>query len=140
VLTVAHNLIDRSRQPLHEAPTKNRRSRSLAIGPKVLSIVDAQVEMMEHRAKQFGTVLLEDCYIFSDAPDGEQPWRPGAITLFFARIRKRAGVEHLQFKHLRRFMETYGQDLGFPFGPGGTPSWPRSGGGKQALHRPGVRH
>ena len=41
------------------------------------------------------------------------PGGPGAITLYFSRLRIRAGQPDLQFKQLRKFMETYGQDLGF---------------------------
>ena len=35
------------------------------------------------------------------------------ITRYFARMRERAALDHLRFHSLRRFMSTYGQDLGF---------------------------
>ncbi len=41
------------------------------------------------------------------------PWDPDTITQYFARLRKRLDLEHLNFKGLRRFMDTYGQELGF---------------------------
>lgn len=113
VLTVAHNMIDINGRPVFEAPTKNRRQRSLALGPRALAILSTQVEMMSKRAAECDAELVEDCYLFSDAVDGSQPWRPGAITLYFSRLRVRAGQPDLQFKQLRKFMETYGQDLGF---------------------------
>ena len=69
--------------------------------------------MMEERAAAAGTELLADAYLFSDAADGCEPWRPGAVTLYFSRLRTRAGLDHLNFHSLRKFMETYGQDLGF---------------------------
>ena len=33
--------------------------------------------------------------------------------MFFRRLRQRVGLDHLSFHSLRRFMDTYGQDLGF---------------------------
>lgn len=44
---------------------------------------------------------------------GSDPWDPDTITQFFSRLRKRLDLEHLEFKGLRRFMDTYGQELGF---------------------------
>ena len=35
------------------------------------------------------------------------------VTRYFGRLRSRLGLDHLSFKSLRRFMDTYGQDLGF---------------------------
>jgi integrase len=35
------------------------------------------------------------------------------VTRYFTRLRKRVGLDHLTFRTLRRFMDTYGQELGF---------------------------
>jgi hypothetical protein len=35
------------------------------------------------------------------------------LTQYFARMRKRVGLDHLDFHHLRKFMETYGQEMGY---------------------------
>ncbi len=70
--------------------------------------------MMEQRAKVFERQLEDDCHLFSDAIDGSEPWKPDAITQYFTRLRARIGLEHLDCHYLRKFMETYGQDLGFP--------------------------
>lgn len=113
ILTIAHSLVHLNGAPPYEASTKNRKVRSLAVGPKTVAIMQAQLDAMSVRAAECGTELIEDCFIFSDAPDGSAPWRPGAVTLYFSRLRQRTGLEHLHFKHLRKFMETYGQDLGF---------------------------
>lgn len=51
--------------------------------------------------------------MFSDAIDGSEPWKPGAITRYFARPRDRGDLPHVEFRSLRRFMGSYGQDLGF---------------------------
>lgn len=113
VLTVAHNIIDLNGEPTQEAPTKNRRIRKVALDDHTLTLLAEQVEMGECRAKEAGVELDPDPYVFSDSIDGSEPWRPGAVTLYFGRLRKRVGLDHVQFHSLRKFMETYGQDLGF---------------------------
>jgi hypothetical protein len=77
-------------------------------------MLSEQVRLMQERAAVAGTELLADAYLVPDAADGGAPWPPGAVTLYFGRPRSRAGPDHLNFHSLlRKFMETYGQDLGF---------------------------
>jgi len=40
------------------------------------------------------------------------PWKPDAVSQYFARMRKRIGLDHLDFHYLRKFMDTYGQEMG----------------------------
>lgn len=69
---------------------------------------------MTERADDCGSEVATDAFMFSDEPDGSVPWKPDAMTQYFGRLRQRAGIRsEVQFKHLRKFMETYGQDLGF---------------------------
>jgi len=97
-----------------EGSNKNRRLRALALGPKALELVAAQKTMMERRARACGTELALDAFVFSDSPDGSEPWRPDATTQYFIRLRRRTHLRNeLQLKHLRKFMDTYGQELGF---------------------------
>jgi hypothetical protein len=35
------------------------------------------------------------------------------VSRYFARLRARIGLEHLDFHYLPRFMETYGQEMGY---------------------------
>ncbi len=92
---------------------KNRRARPVGLDEATLTALRQQVEFMEQRAAQAGLSLDEDAYLFSDAADGTVPWKPGAITRYFDRLRRRVGLEDVDFHHLRKFMETYGQNLGF---------------------------
>jgi hypothetical protein len=78
-----------------------------------MGILRAQADQLDQRAAACFVDLAEDPFLFSDVADGSEPLRPGAITLYFSRLRTRTDLPHLQFKHLRRFMSTYGQDLGF---------------------------
>jgi integrase len=113
VMTVAWSIYDRSGEPQREIPTKNRRARPVALDDATLRNLRDQLEFMEARAAACGVELLEDAYLFSDAADGAVPWKPGAITRYFDRLRTRVGLPGIDFHHLRKFMETYGQDLGF---------------------------
>ena len=51
--------------------------------------------------------------MFSDDIRGAVPWKPDAVSQYFGRLRSRAGLDHLDFHDLRRFMETYGQEMGY---------------------------
>ena len=113
ILRVTHSITDLPRQPWTEGPTKNRRRRELAVGTKTMDILRAQLDQLDGQALACMVDLVDDPFLFSDSADGSDPLRPGAITLYFSRLRTRSGLDHLQFKHLRRFMGTYGQDLGF---------------------------
>ena len=35
------------------------------------------------------------------------------VPVLFGRLRKRIGPDHLDFHYLRKFMETFGQEMGF---------------------------
>lgn len=111
--TVSWSILDLPRQPQSEIPTKNRRERRVALDELTMGMLRAQVDFMRDRAALADVQLVEDAYVFSDAIDGSEPWRPGSITLFFARLRERVGLEHLDFHYMRKFMETYGQNAGF---------------------------
>lgn len=101
-------------RPRVEGSNKNRRIRAVALGPKAVGVVEAQRLMMEQRAADCGVRLATDAFVFSDEPDGAISWRPDSPTQYFIRLRNRTEVRsELQLKHLRKFMETYGQDLGF---------------------------
>ncbi|MFV0525077.1 MAG: tyrosine-type recombinase/integrase [Acidimicrobiales bacterium] len=113
LLTVSQSILESRGEGLVEAPTKNRQTRLLAVDERTMAMLAAQMEAMKERAVAAHAGLVPDSYVFSDAIDGSEPWRPGAITLYFTRLRKRVGLEHLTFHSLRKFMGTYGQDLGF---------------------------
>lgn len=96
-----------------ERPTKNRRSRLVAVDERVLAFLRAQLSEAEERAVVVGTELVGDPYLLSCSVRGDEPWDPDTITQYFARVRDRLGLAHIEFKGLRRFMDTYGQELGF---------------------------
>jgi hypothetical protein len=54
-----------------------------------------------------------DPYVFSCSATGDDPWDADTIIQYFGWIRARCGLEHVEFRSLRRFMDTYDQELGF---------------------------
>jgi integrase len=112
-LRVSTSILDLNGHPVEEIPTKNRRTRTLAIDGLTVATLRAQVELLEERSAAAGAELVEDHYLFSDAIDGSVPWRPHGITQYFGRVRERVGLDHLNFHDLRKFMETYGQEMGY---------------------------
>lgn len=96
-----------------ERPTKNRRSRLVAVDERVMRFLQVQFDEARERASVVGTELVSDPYVLSCSVEGDEPWDPDTITQYFARLRDRLDLGHVEFKGLRRFMDTYGQELGF---------------------------
>lgn len=112
VLEVSRNIIRQDGQ-LIDRPTKNRRIRAVAIDGRCLEILQRLLTEAEERACEAGVRLVSDPYVFTTSLDGSTPWDPDTISQFFSRLRVRLDLDHLEFKGLRRFMDTYGQELGF---------------------------
>ena len=113
LLTVSASIVSLRGVPLREITTKNRRQRTLALDDLTLSILRAQVDMLEQRAALAKVRLVPDAYVFSDDIEGALPWKPDAVSQYFGRLRQRTGLVHLDFHSLRKFMETYGQEMGY---------------------------
>jgi integrase len=113
VLTVSSSAVALKDVPMQEIPTKNRRTRTLAIDGLTSSMLQAQLTMAQERAEFAGVRLVDDHYVFSDEADGSVPWKPDSVSQYFGRLRDRAGIEHLSLHSLRKFMETYGQEMGY---------------------------
>ena len=113
LLTVTASIVVLKDVPLHEIPTKNRRGRTIALDELTLSMLRAQVDLLEQRAAIARAELAPDAYVFSDDIEGVVPWKPDAVSQYFGRLRRRAGLPHIGFHYLRKFMETYGQEMGY---------------------------
>ncbi len=112
-LHVTASVVQLKDVPIQEIPTKNRRVRTLAVDELTVMIIRAQLAHMEEHAAFAEVALDSDAYLFSDAADGTVPWKPDSVSQFFGRLRDRAGLPHLSFHQLRKFMETYGQEMGY---------------------------
>ena len=74
---------------------------------------NAQLDSLEARARGVRVELVDDAFVFSDARDGSVPWKPDRVTQYFDRLRDCAGLGHVNLRSLRKFMETYGQEMGY---------------------------
>jgi integrase len=113
LLRVSASIVALPNTPVHEIPTKNRRVRMIAVDELTASILRAQIEMVERRAHLVRVAVVAEHYIFSDSADGSEPWKPDTVSQYFSRLRDRADLPHLDFHYLRKFMETYGQEMGY---------------------------
>lgn len=110
VLTIGRSILNVPGHTRTEKTTKSRRRRPLAVDPVSLGVMESQLVMMTERAAP--EPLVPDPFLFSDALDGSVPWRPDMVTHYFARIRAEVGLDHLVFKGFRKWMTTYGQQVG----------------------------
>ena len=113
VLRVGWSIAALPGRPIEEIPTKNRRVRHVALDDGTVAMLASHIAVMRERARDVDAELRRDAYLFSDSPDGSEPWKPDSVTQYFVRLRERCGLGHLDLHSLRKFMETYGQDLGF---------------------------
>jgi integrase len=113
LLRVTASVVKLPGAPMGEIPTKNRRTRLLALDELTAAMLRAQLAEVEERAALVRVDLVDDPYVFTDSPDGSEPWKPDTISQYFGRMRKRVGLDHLDFHDLRKFMETYGQEMGY---------------------------
>ena len=113
VLRVSASIVALAGQPLSEIPTKNRRVRTIALDDVTVQVLRSQMATVDERAQFAGVAVRPDAYVFSDVADGSVPWTPSTVTQYFNRIRTRAGLAHLNLHSLRKFMETYGQEMGY---------------------------
>ncbi len=113
LMRVSASVVKMPGEPLREIPTKNRRTRALALDDLTVAILEAQLAEVDARAAVVRVDLVDDPYVFTDSADGSEPWKPDTISQYFGRMRKRVGLDHLDFHDLRKFMETYGQEMGY---------------------------
>jgi integrase len=95
--------------------TKTGRDRALVLGPRTLELLRSHRVHMLERARACGTRLRDDAFLFSDVPDGSEPWSPARMTRMFGAFRDRAGVpSSLRLHDLRAFVSTQLQEGGHP--------------------------
>jgi hypothetical protein len=82
-------------------------------GHSAKTILRERSEEARSVAEAVGCELVDDPYLFSTSPVGDEPWHPDTITQFFGRLAKRNGLDRYDFKSFRSFMDTYAQELGY---------------------------
>lgn len=74
------------------APTKTRRPHHIDLDPRSQRAAPGCVD--------------HERFVFSDDPDGAEPWRPNRVTKRFIALRTTAGVGHVRLHDLRHLMAT----------------------------------
>lgn len=96
-----------------EWTTKNRQWRDVGLDALTITVVEDQVAFMRERAEAGGCMLEADAFLFSDDQTGRKAWREEVVTKWWSALADDVGLGQFTFKHLRKFMDTHGQELGF---------------------------
>ena len=93
--------------------TKNHRERDVAVDVITVGIIEEQLAFIQNRAALLEVEVGPQAYLFSHDVECLRPISESWITHYFSALFDEIGAGHLTFKHLRKWAETYGQDLGF---------------------------
>ena len=86
--------------------TKTHQSRRIALDPTTVEVLARHRTLCEGRAKIARLPLLLHAFVFSQEPDGSEPYRPRRITASFKLLRNKAGLPGVTFHSLRHFSAT----------------------------------
>ncbi len=104
-LTVRRSISDTSRGVEVKDP-KTHRARRISLDQATTSVLMSHRKRIGRRAKDVGSELSPEAYIWSQEGDSTAPWRPDRVTDAFRTHRKRVKLEHVNFHHLRHFSAT----------------------------------
>lgn len=105
-MTIAGAVVEGVHSQLFQKDTKTHGSRRIAIDDLTLATLQAHFRRREERARDCGTVLISDAFVFSPDPDGRRPAAPNDVTKEFMRLRDRAGLESVRLHDFRHFAAT----------------------------------
>ena len=89
-----------------EKGTKTDRVRRVALDEVGMSLLVEYKKQVDAWARQVGTAVASDAYVFSPYLDGSKPFRPDNVTGFFVRARDSLGLHELRLHDLRHFTAT----------------------------------
>ncbi len=105
-LVIAHNLVEDRDGKLVEKDTKTHAVRRIALDDTTVEVLRAHKDRMESRAKECGTKIEPDAYVFTRSVDGRKPWVPNEVTKVFIQLRNRIGLRGVRLHDLRHFAAT----------------------------------
>ncbi len=79
-------------QPLIDKATKTRSKRRLALDTRSVELLRAHRGRAEQVARELGTMLPMNAYVFGCEPDGSQPMHPTHMTHQFVALARSLGV------------------------------------------------
>ena len=89
---------------LVEKDTKTHAVRRVALDAGTLASLDARRALMGARAEMCGVSLVEDAFVFSNSPDGSEPWFPDSVSRSFKRLCVLEGLHDVRLHDLRHFV------------------------------------
>lgn len=104
-MLIARGLV-RGPDGLVEKDTKVHAARTVALDPTTIRLLREHHRRLSDRAAVCGTVLADAAFVFSDAPDGLDPWQPESTTRRFSMLRDRCGLPGLRLHDLRHYVAT----------------------------------
>lgn len=113
-LIIQRSLYTGPKGQLLEKGTKTHASRRVSLDPATRQSLARHRGTCEQRAKACDVELAIAGFVFSDTPDGAEPWRPGRVTLAFRRLADRLGVTGVRLHDLRHFAATQLLAAGVP--------------------------
>jgi integrase len=91
---------------LAEKTTKTDRFRRVALDEVGVLLLRQHQANVTTWAREAGTVVPNDAYVFSPYVDGHSPFRPDNVTSFFIRVRDSLGLKDVRLHDLRHFTAT----------------------------------
>jgi integrase len=93
---------------------KDDQPRLIALGPATMGMLLRLRLKAETAATNCSTKLAKHAFVFSDIPDGSQPWVPTTTWLRYKRLCEEYGVEATRLHDLRAMMSTELIERGVP--------------------------
>jgi integrase len=91
---------------LAEKTTKTDRSRSIALDPVAVALLQEHKARVESSIAEAHGRLATDAFVFSPFVEGTTPFRPDNVTSFFIRVRNEVGAPTVRLHDLRHFTAT----------------------------------
>ena len=91
-LEIKRRIVRAAPRPVVQELTKTGKTRRIPLDPQTCEILARHRQHMEERAEAIGTVLHPNAYLFSDAADGSEHWRPDSTSRRFRTVCQRSGV------------------------------------------------
>jgi integrase len=91
---------------LIEQGTKTHQSRRISLDAGTISALQAHRARMVERAREAGSAISSDGYVFSHTVDGSMPWHPDSTSRAFRKICQRAEVTDVRLHDLRHYVAT----------------------------------
>lgn len=89
-----------------EKGTKTHQARRIALDERTVAVLREHRRRAVEAALRLGVPIPDDAYVFTSAEDGSVPWRPDGVTARFAKVRRKAGLEHVRLHDLRHYVAT----------------------------------